>query len=42
MDYGEITDWEEQKPEYEAWAQAKTHEQHLRGHVGYTNMTNYP
>ncbi|KAI9734739.1 MAG: hypothetical protein M1818_006726 [Claussenomyces sp. TS43310] len=40
-DYGEITDWEGQKPDYEAWALGKTHEQHLRGHVGYSDMTNY-
>ncbi|KAF2766845.1 hypothetical protein EJ03DRAFT_329740 [Teratosphaeria nubilosa] len=42
MDYGEITDWEAQRDDYEAWAKVKTHEQHLRGHVGYLDKTNYP
>jgi len=41
MDYGEVTDWDRQRPDYDAWAAGKTHEQHLRGHVGYVDATNY-
>lgn len=41
LDYGEITDWAGQRADYEAWAQGKIHEQHLRGHVGYMDKTNY-
>lgn len=42
MDYGEIKEWEEQKPDYDAWVRGKIHEQHLRGPVGYEDLTNYP
>ncbi|KAL9622777.1 MAG: hypothetical protein Q9160_002896 [Pyrenula sp. 1 TL-2023] len=41
MDYGEITDWGHQKQDYEDWERGKVHEQHLRGHVGYPDRTDY-
>lgn len=41
QDYGEIYNWDEQKSDFEAWTRGKTHEQHLRGPVGYKDRTDF-
>lgn len=37
LDYGEVTDWEEQEPDYKNWAAGKRKEMLASGQIFYEN-----